>query len=91
MRMVMWLAAGALVTLLLGRFVTRIVLEGITRREREPEVQVLVDAIIDAAEQSFLWFSFLLMAVALVVGLAAWLMERGSASEPAAKASAPET
>jgi hypothetical protein len=89
MRMVMWLAAGALVALLLGRFVARVVLEGITRREREPEVQVLVDAIIDAAEQSYLWFTFLLMAVALVVGLAAWLMERGSDTEPAAEASAP--
>jgi hypothetical protein len=48
-----------------------------------------VSPTIAAAEQAYLWFTFRLLAGALVVGLAAWLMERGSDTEPAAEASAP--
>lgn len=79
LRMVMWLGVGAIVALLTGRVVTRLVLEGVVRRQEEPGAQVLVRAVVDAAVDSLMWFTFILMALAAIVALVAWVAERREA------------
>jgi hypothetical protein len=77
-RMVVWLGGGAIAALLTGRFVTRLLLEAVTRRQPELEARVVVSAIIDAAVDSLMWFTFVLIAVAAIVAIAALVWERRS-------------
>ncbi len=74
-RMVLWLSVGAIGALLIARVLVRLTLEAVTRRQEEPGARVLVDAIIDASLDSLLWFTFVLMAIAAVVAIAAWYVE----------------
>lgn len=75
-RMVLWLSGGAIAALLAGRFLTRLLLEAATRRQPELEARVVVSALIDAAVDSLMWFTFVLMLVAAIVALAAYIWER---------------
>ena len=75
-RMVLWLSGGAIAALLAARFLTRLLLEGVTRRQPELEARVLVSAIIDAAVDSLMWFTFVLMLVAVIVAVLAVVYER---------------
>ena len=75
-RMVLWLSGGAIAALLAARFLTRLLLEGVTRRQPELEARVLVSAIIDAAVDSLMWFTFVLMLVAAIVAVLAVVYER---------------
>ncbi len=75
-RMVLWLSGGAIAALLAARFLTRLLLEGLSRRQPELEARVLVSAIIDAAVDSLLWFTFVLMALAAIVAIGAYVYER---------------
>jgi hypothetical protein len=79
LRMVVWLAIGAIVALLLGRFVTRIVIEDVTGALRDGENGATVMGVVNGAVDSLLWFTFLLIVVALVVALVAVLVERRAA------------
>jgi hypothetical protein len=77
LRMVLWLAAGAVVALLLGRGFTRLILEDITGQLRDGEGGVAVRAVIDSAVDSLMWFTFAIIVVALIVaGLAIWAERR---------------
>ena len=75
-RMVLWLSGGAIAALLAGRFLTRLLLEAVTRRQPELEARVLVSAIIDSAVDSLMWFTFVLMLVAVIVAVLAVVYER---------------
>ena len=75
-RMVLWLSVGAIAALLAGRFVTRLLLEAVTRRQPELEARVVVSAIIDAAVDSLMWFTFVLIVVAVIVAIVAVVWER---------------
>ena len=75
-RMVLWLAGGAIAALLAARFLTRLLLEAITRRQPELEARVVVSAIVDAAVDSLMLFTFVLMVIAVIVAIAAVLWER---------------
>jgi hypothetical protein len=75
-RMVLWLSGGAIAALLTGRVLTRLLLEAVTRRQPELEARVVVSAIIDAAVDSLMWFTFVLILVALIVAVAAVIWEQ---------------
>jgi hypothetical protein len=75
-RMVLWLSGGAIAALLAGRLVTRLLLEAVTRRQPELEARVVVSAFIDAAVDSLMWFTFVLIVVAVIVAAVAYLWER---------------
>lgn len=90
-RMVQWLAGGAIAALLTGRVVVRLALEAVTQRQEEAEARVVVSAIVDAAVDSFMWFTFVLMAVALIIGIAAIIWERRGTAERGSEASQPRT
>ncbi len=75
-RMVLWLSGGAIAALLAGRFVTRLILEAATRRQPELDARVVVSAIIDAAVDSLMWFTFVLIVVAVIVAVVAVVWER---------------
>jgi len=75
-RMVLWLSGGAVAALLAGRFLTRLLLEAVFRRQPELEARVVVGAIVDAAVDSLMWFTFVLIVVAVIVAVAAYLWER---------------
>jgi hypothetical protein len=76
LRMVVWLAFGAVVALLLGRFTTRLVVGEITGALGDGENGTTVTGVADATVDSLLWFTFLLIIVAVVVALVAVLVER---------------
>jgi hypothetical protein len=76
LRMVVWLALGAVVALLLGRFTTRLVVGEITGALGDGENGTTVTGVADATVDSLLWFTFLLIIVAVVVALVAVLVER---------------
>jgi hypothetical protein len=76
LRMMLWLAFGSIIALLLGRGITRILLEDVTGTLRSGENGSAVIAVVDSSVDSLLWFTFLLIAVALVVALVAVLVER---------------
>lgn len=76
LRMVVWLAVGAIVALLLGRFVTRVVVEDVTGALRAGENGVTVRGVVDSTVDSLLWFTFALIVVAVVVALVAIVVER---------------
>ena len=87
LRMILWLAIGAIVALLLGRSVTRVVIEDITGALRDGEGGVTVRASIDSAVDSLMWFTFVLIVVALIVAGVAILVERRAELAGAAGAS----
>jgi hypothetical protein len=76
LRMVVWLAVGAIVALLLGRFTTRLVVEDVTGALRGGQNGATVAGIVDSTVDSLLWFTLLLIVVAVVVALVAVLVER---------------
>ena len=81
-RMVVWLAVGAVGALLLGRGFTRLVLEDVTGALRDGDGSVAVRAVIETAVDSLMWFTFALIVVALiVVGLAMWAERRSEPGE----------
>ena len=86
LRMVLWLAIGAIVALLLGRGLTRLIMEGVTGSVRDGPGGITVVATVDSAVNSLMWFTFLLIVVALVVAGAAMLIERRAEIEGAAAA-----
>jgi hypothetical protein len=75
-RMTLWLSGGAIAALLTARVVTRLLLEAATRRQPELEARVVVSAIIDAAVDSLLLWTFALILVAVIVAVAAIVYER---------------
>ena len=90
-RMVLWLSGGAIAALLAGRFLARLLLEAVTRRQPELEARVVVSAIIDAAVDSLMWFTFVLMLVALIVAIGSVVYERRDRLERASMESPPRT
>jgi hypothetical protein len=74
--MVVWLAVGAIVALLLGRFTTRLVGGEVTGALRDGENGATVSGVVDSTVDSLLWFTFLLIIVAVAVALVAVLVER---------------
>jgi len=90
-RMVLWLSGGAIAALLAGRFLTRLLLEALTRRQPELEARVVVSAIIDAAVDSLMWFTFVLMAVAVIVAIVSVVYERRSQLERSSMETPPRT
>ena len=75
-RMTLWLSGGAIAALLAARVVTRLLLETVSRRQPELESRVVVSAIIDAAVDSLLLWTFVLILVAVIVAVAAIVYER---------------
>ena len=83
-RMVLWLSVGAIAALMAGRFLTRIILNTVMRNQQEPDARVVIDAIIDASVDSLMYFTFILIVVALLVAVFALVWERrGEFSRPA--------
>jgi hypothetical protein len=76
LRMLAWLAIGSVVALLLGRLVTRIVIEDLTGALRTGESGVTVAGVIDSSVDSLMWFTFIVVIVALAVAALAILVER---------------
>lgn len=76
LRMVAWLAVGSIVALLLGRLVTRLIIEDITGALRGTENGVTVMGIVDSTVDSLMWFTFAAIVVAMLVAGAALLLER---------------
>jgi hypothetical protein len=79
------------VALLLGRGVTRIIMEDVTGAFRDGPQGITVAATVDSAVDSLMWFTFLLIVVALIVAGAALVIERraelsGSAAGSVAEA-----
>jgi hypothetical protein len=64
------------VALLLGRFVTRMVVDEVTGALREGPNGVTVVGVVDSTVDSLLWFTFALIVVAVVVAGTALLLER---------------
>ena len=76
-RMVLWLAIGAVSALLLGRAFTRLILEDITGSLKTAEDRVAVRAVIESSVDSLMWFTFAIIVVALLVaGLSLWYERR---------------
>jgi hypothetical protein len=90
-RMVLWLAGGAIAALAVGRVFTRLILNRITDRAQEGDASATVVAIIDAAVDSLMWFTFVLMAVAAVIGLIAIWWERHQTGDRVATETPPRT
>ncbi len=90
-RMVLWLAGGGIAALAIGRFFTRLILNRITDRAQEGDASVTVLAIIDTAVDSLMWFTFILMAVAVLIALLAVWWERHKTGERAARETPPRT
>jgi hypothetical protein len=87
--MLLWLAIGSIIAVLLGRGLTRLIIEEITGALRDGEGGVAVVGVIDSAVDSLLWFTFALIVVALIVaGLAIWAERR---AEQGATAAEPES
>ena len=53
-----------------------LLLEAVTRRQPELESRVVVSAIIDAAVDSLMWFTFVLIVIAVIAAVAAYAWER---------------
>jgi hypothetical protein len=75
LRMVVWLAFGAIIALLLGRAFVRLVLEGVTGTVAEQGVSGIA-GVVRSSVDSLMWFSFLLIVVALIVAGLAIFAER---------------
>lgn len=90
-RMVLWLSGGAIAALLTARVVTRLLLEGVMRRQPELEARVVVSAIIDTAVDSLLLWTFALILVAVIVAVVAVIYERRDELRRASLESPPRT
>jgi hypothetical protein len=90
LRMVAWLAIGAIVALLLGRGLSRLIMAEVTGAVQDGPGGLTVRATVDSAVDSLMWFSFLLIVVALVVAGAALVIERRAEISGAAGASLAE-
>ncbi len=90
-RMVMWLAVGAIAALLTGRVMVRLLLEAITRRQEEAGAGVFVRTLVDRAVDSLMWFSFILIAIAGLVAIVAWYLERRETGERVSVETPPRT
>lgn len=90
-RMVLWLAGGAIAALAVGRVFVRLVLNRITDRAQEGDASATVVAIIDAAVNSLMLWTFALMAVAAVIALVAIWWERYRTGDRPAQESPPRT
>jgi hypothetical protein len=75
LRMVLWLALGAVVALLLGRGFVRLVLENVSGTIAN-EGFAAVSGVIRSSVDSLMWFCFLLIVVALIVAGLAIIVER---------------
>lgn len=75
LRMVLWLALGAIVALMLGRGFVRLVLESVSTTVAEQGLTG-VRGVIDSSVDSLMWFSFALIVVALIVAGLAIIAER---------------
>ena len=77
LRMVVWLALGAIGALALGRAFTRLVVEDVSGALAQGQGGVTVRAAIEAAVDQVMWVSFVVIAVAvLIAGIAMWLDDR---------------
>jgi hypothetical protein len=77
LRMILWLAGGAVVALLLGRGFVRLVLENVSGAIAD-EGLVAVGGVVRSSVDSLMWFSFALIVVALIVAAVALIAERRS-------------
>ncbi len=91
LRMVLWLAGGAIAALAIGRLFGRVIFNRITDRAQEGDASVTVLAFIDAAIDSLMLFTFVLMAFAAAIALFAILYERRKTGERAARETPPRT
>ncbi len=76
LRMLAWLAIGSIVALLLGRFVTRLIIEDLAGALGSGESGVTVVGVIDSSVDSLMWFTFIAIVVAIAVAGVALLVER---------------
>ena len=53
-----------------------LILNTVMRNQQEPEARVVIDAIIDASVDSLMYFTFVLIVVALLVAVVALVWER---------------
>jgi hypothetical protein len=90
-RMLLWLAGGAIAALAIGRFIGRIILNRATQRAQEGDAAPTAIAIVDIAVDSLMWFTFVVMAIAVVVAIVAIVWERRSTGERASVESPPRT
>jgi hypothetical protein len=90
-RMVLWLAGGAIAALAIGRFFTRLIHNAVTNKAQEGDASVTVLAIIDSAVDSLMWFTFAVMAIAAIVALGAYWWEHRKTGERAATETPPRT
>lgn len=82
MRMIVWLAIGAVAALAVGRGFTRVIIEDITGALAEGPGGATIRALINAAIDQLMWFTFALIVVALVVaGLALWVGRRADGTD----------
>jgi hypothetical protein len=79
--MVQWLGVGAVAALLSARIVARLIFSEISAEQQGAESQVIVDAIADAAVDSLMWFTFVLMAVIVIIAAAAAIWERSRSGQ----------
>jgi hypothetical protein len=91
LRMVLWLAGGAIAALAIGRFLTRLIHNANTNKAQEGDASVTVLAIIDSAVDSLMWFTFAAMAIAAIVALGAYWWERRKTGERAGTETPPRT
>lgn len=81
-RMVLWLAIGAIAALAVGRGFTRVIVEDITGALSEGPAGPTIKAIINAAIDQLMWFAFAMIVVALIVaGLALWFGRRAGGTD----------
>ena len=81
-RMVLWLAIGAVAALALGRAFTRLIVEDLTGELQASASGTAVRAVVESAVDSLMWFTFAVIVVALVVaGLALWAERRAAAAQ----------
>ncbi len=90
-RMVLWLAGGAVAALAIGRFVGRLILNGATQRAQEGDAGPTAIATVDIAVDSLMWFTFVVMAIAVIVAIVAIWWERRSTGDRASVESPPRT
>jgi hypothetical protein len=76
LRMLAWLAIGSVVALLLGRFVTRLIIEDLAGALGSGESGVTVVSVIESSVDSLMWFTFIAIVVAIAVAGVALLVER---------------
>jgi hypothetical protein len=79
-RMVLWLAIGSIAALVLGRAFTRVIIEDISGALRDGPEGTTVRAVIDTSVDQLMWFTFVLIVIALVVAGLVMAYERRTAA-----------